>query len=90
MNLLQVVPPDPSAFAAFDSLGVPAALGFMIFVLCYLLYRTERRAETDLARERERTDRVDAQADKMLDIQNQILARLNLADEKEKWRREGQ
>jgi hypothetical protein len=45
---------------------------------------------TQLTRERERTDRVDAQADKMLDIQNQSLARLNLADEKEKWRREGQ
>jgi hypothetical protein len=43
-----------------------------------------------LSRERERTDKVDAQADKMLDILTDILHRLDVADEKEKWRREGQ
>lgn len=41
-----------------------------------------------LLRERERTDRVDTQADKMLDILNDIVRRLELAEEKEKWRQE--
>lgn len=40
-------------------------------------------------RERERTDRVDTQADKMLDILNDIVRRLELAEEKERWRSEG-
>ena len=86
---MQLVPADPSAFAVFDSLGVPAALGFMVAVLCYLLYRAERRYEADLARERDRTDRVDAQADKMLDILNDILHQLELNAAKEEWRQGG-
>ena len=75
---------------ALGNLGALVIL--MVLVLGFGLGRIIPKAQHDreLEREIQRTDKVDAQADKMLAILNDILHRLDLADEKEKWRREGQ
>lgn len=62
----------------------------VVLALAVFLFQGERVVSGKaLDRERDRTDKVDQQADKMLDILNDILRRLELADEKEKWRHEG-